>query len=514
MTDSHYALSILTTQEMYRADAAAVAAGVPGVELMENAGRAVAEAARARFAPGPVLVLCGPGNNGGDGFVAARHLAAAGWPVRLALLGGREALKGDAAHHAGLWTGPVEPLSEAGLPGLLSEAALVIDALFGAGLTRPLEGAARAALEAVTAAGLPVVAVDVPSGLSGDSGEILGGEVLGAGAFRAALTVTFFLKKPGHLLLPGRALCGEVLVEDIGIPSSVLSEIAPATFENAPPLWSHGYPWRGPESHKYDFGHAVVLGGEHMTGAARLAALAALRVGAGLVSLACPRAALPIYAASSPSLITAPLESQADFEDLLGDPRRNAVLVGPGLGLGEAVRHSALTALGAGKAVVLDADALTAFQDRPAELFKAIRGDCVLTPHEGEFRRLFPDLTGDKLARARAAAQASGAVVLLKGGDTVIAAPDGRAAINVNAPPSLATAGAGDVLAGLVLGLLAQTSGTQTGGRGPLGPFEAACAAAWLHGEAAAGLGPGLIAEDLPGALPSVLGRLGRHLQS
>jgi len=492
---------ILSVAEMYRADKAAAELGVPGAALMENAGRAVAEAVRARYQPCPVVVLCGPGNNGGDGFVAARHLAAAGWSVRLALLGPRDRLSGDAAHHAGLWDGAVEALNESAVPGLYGGAGLVIDALFGAGLSRPLEGAARAAVEAVNADGLPVAAVDVPSGVSGDSGARVG-EV----AVRAALTVTFARKKPGHLLLPGRLLCGEVVVADIGIPEAVLTGIAPQTFENGPALWSARYPWRRPDSHKYHFGHALILGGAVVTGAGRLAARAALRVGAGLVTVACTRETLPIYALSAPSAITALVESEADYQALLADRRKNAVLLGPGNGVGPQTRGRALAALGAGKAaapgaakaVVLDADALTSFEARPSDLFEAIEGDCVLTPHEGEFRRLFADREGDKLTRARAAAALSGAVVLLKGADSVIAAPDGRAAINANAPPELATAGTGDVLAGLIVGLLAQ---------GMLS-FDAACAAAWLHGETGAALGPGLIAEDLPEALPGVLRRL------
>lgn len=493
--------AVLSVAEMYRADKAAAELGVSGVALMENAGRAIAEAVCARHRPCPVVVLCGPGNNGGDGFVAARHLAAAGWSVRLALLGARDRLSGDAAHHAGLWDGAVEALDESAVPGLLGGAELVIDALFGAGLSRPLEGAARAAVEAVNADALPVAAVDVPSGVSGDSGALVG-EV----AVRAALTVTFSRRKPGHLLLPGRTLCGEVVVADIGIPETVLTGIAPQTFENGSALWSARYPWRRPDSHKYHFGHALILGGAVMTGAGRLAARAALRVGAGLVTVACTRETLPIYALSAPSAITAPVETEADYQALLADRRKNAVLLGPGNGVGAQTRGRALAALGAGqaaalgagKAVVLDADALTSFEARPSDLFEAIEGPCVLTPHEGEFGRLFAGLAGDKLARARAAAALSGAVVLLKGADSVIAAPDGRAAINANAPPELATAGTGDVLAGLIVGLLAQG----------MTSFDAACAAAWLHGETGAALGPGLIAEDLPEALPGVLRRL------
>ena len=519
-------LALLSVAEMGRADAAAIAGGVPGAVLMDQAGAAVARAVRGRWGPRPVLVLCGPGNNGGDGFVAARCLAEAGWPVRIALLGDRAALAGDAAEHARRWRGPVEPLTGATLDaGLLDGAGLVIDALFGAGLSRPLDGAARAAAEQTAVRNLPVVAVDVPSGLSGDSGA-----VLGTCAFEASLTVTFFRKKPGHLLLPGRGLCGVLYVADIGIPASVLTRLSPRTWENGPALWARGYPWRGAEDHKYRFGHALIAGGASMTGAARLAARAALRVGAGLVSIACPREALAIYAADTPSVITAPLDRASDFAALLQDRRRNAVLVGPGAGAGpgaaEATRERALAALaggsagtegasgsagkegagGARRAVVLDADALTAFAGRPETLFEAIAapaaGPAVLTPHEGEFARLFPSVTGNKLIKARAAAAASGAVVLLKGADSVVAAPDGRAAINANAPPELATAGSGDVLAGLVVGLLAQ------GGAGGLPAFEAAAAAVWLHGAAADGAGPGLIAGDLPERLPAALARL------
>ena len=512
---------LLSVAEMARADAAAMApggaAGAPGAELMENAGRAVAEAVRARHParhpahqPGPVLVLCGPGNNGGDGFVAARHLAAAGWPVRLALLGARDRLSGDAAHHAALWEGPgegpgegqgtTEALTEDGVDALLAGAEVVVDALFGAGLSRPLAGAARRVVEALDPGRAMVVAVDLPSGVSGDSGAVLG-SASGGIAVQAALTVTFFRKKPGHLLLPGRLRCGEVVLAEIGIPEQVLAEIAPRTFENGPGLWGAGYPWRGLGDHKYDFGHALVLGGATLTGAGRLAARAALRAGAGLVTVACPPEALPIYAASTPSAITAPIATEADFAALLADGRKTAVLLGPGNGIGPETRARTLAALAAGKATVVDADALTSFQDRPTDLFEAA-GPCVLTPHEGEFRRLFPDLEGDKLSRARAAAARSGAVVLLKGADSVIAAPDGRAAINANAPAALATAGTGDVLAGLVVGLLAQG----------MKSFDATCAAVWLHGEAGAACGPGLIAEDLSEALPGVLRALGETL--
>jgi len=488
-------LAVLTVEQCYHADRLAAEAGVSGVALMEKAGRAVAEAIRARWSPaaigGAVVVLCGPGNNGGDGFVVARLLAAAGWPVRLGLLGERSRLAGDAAHHAARWEGPVEPLSTGLLPG----AGLVVDALFGAGLTRPLEGTAAAVLTAAAEAGLPLVAVDVPSGLQGDSGAPLG-EVVAA----AVLTVTFFRPKPGHLLQPGRRLCGELLVADIGIPAAVLETIGPSLWRDDPALWLQAWRPRTAESHKYHFGHALLVGGAVMTGAARLAARAALRVGAGLVSLAAPVEALSVYQLASPSLIVRPGADSESLARLLRDARYNALLVGPGLEGGAETREAVETLLAAGRPCLLDAGALTAFAEEPGRLFAALRAPALLTPHDGEFRRLFPDLEGDRLARARAAAERSGAVLLLKGSDTAIAAPDGRAILVENAPPWLATAGSGDVLAGLGLGLLAQGLPT----------FEAAAAAAWLLGAAGTACGPGLISEDLPEALPRLRARLGR----
>ncbi len=488
--DERAALALLTVTQMSAADEAARTAGVATETLMENAGGAVARAIGERWSPRPATVLCGPGNNGGDGFVVARHLDAAGWPVTLAFGGSIDRLKGAAAVMAGRWEAPVAALDVAVLDGI----GLVVDALFGAGLSRPLDGAAAAVIEAVAARELRCVAVDMPSGVDGDSGEASGAVA------PAVLTVTFFRRKPGHLLLPGRVLCGEVLVADIGIPEAALDALEVELFANGPALWQSRYPWPRLEGHKYDRGHALVVGGgPAATGAARLAARAALRAGAGLVTVATSTEALPVYAAALTAVMTAVVDDDDAFAALLADRRINAVLLGPGGGVTDATRRSVAAALGAGTACVLDADALTVFQDQPGELFGQISAPCLLTPHEGEFGRLF-EASGDKVGRARAAAAASGATVLLKGADTVIAAPDGRAAINDNAPAALATAGAGDVLAGFALGLMAQG----------MTPFDAGCAAAWLHGAAAASIGPGLIAEDLAEALPDVLDALGR----
>lgn len=467
------------------ADRLMVAAGSPGFLLMQNAGDAVAREIVARWSDRPTVVLCGPGNNGGDGFVVARNLADRGWTVRVALLGARADLRGDAAAHAALWTGAVDALS----PASVASAGLVVDAVFGAGLNRALPESVCATLAAI---GCPVVAVDVPSGVSGDSGQ-------SAGAVQSALTVTFFRKKPGHVLLPGRTLCGEVVVADIGIVDAVLTDIGPTCWQNTPALWQMHRPRPGPDSHKYSRGHALIVGGYPMTGAARMSARAAARVGAGAVTVAVAPEAMAIYAASLLSVMVAPLFGPDDLARLLADTRMSALLIGPGAGLGPATRAQVLAMLATRRPVVLDADAISVFGDDPETLFGAVSGPCVLTPHEGEFRRIF-DVSGNKLARTRAAARRSGAVVVLKGADTVIAAPDGRSAINTNAPPTLATAGAGDVLAGFVLGLLAQG----------MPAFEAAAAAVWMHGAAATNFGPGLMAEDLADLLPAVLARLDR----
>lgn len=475
---------LLTVAEMARADALAVEYGIPSLDLMEAAGASVAAEIRRRWPPQPVVVLCGPGNNGGDGFVIARYLAAAGWRVRLALLGNRTLLKNDANANASRWKGEIETLD----PGVLNDASLVVDALFGAGLARPLGGIARDVIETINRRGLSCVAVDTPSGVDSDSGEILGV------APRCALTVTFFRKKPGHLMLPGRIYAGDIVVSDIGIPHEILDQISPQTAENMPDLWRAGLSKHQADDHKYRRGHAVIMGGAEMFGAARLAARGARRAGAGMLSIAAPTAAVGIYATSEPGNLIYALDTPNQLPGFLAKKRRNAILIGPGLGVTKYTRDVVVEALRSGIATVLDADALTVFAENPEALFACIKTTCVMTPHHGEFTRLF-DTNGNKLTRARAAAARSRAVMLLKGGDTVIAHPDGRTAINTNAPPQLATAGTGDVLAGIIVGLLAQG----------MDGFSAACMGAWLHGAAATQFGSGLIAEDLPDQLPSVL---------
>jgi hydroxyethylthiazole kinase-like uncharacterized protein yjeF len=492
------AYELLTTTEMERADLLTIAGASSGFALMLTAGRAVAQAAIELVEQGPILVIAGPGNNGGDGLIAATELLAQGREVSVILLGARDALKGDAALAAREWTAPVLPFT----PQAIGRPALIIDALFGAGLNRPVKGEAVDVIEAINASGVPVLSIDLPSGINGSTGAVMGVAV------RATETVTFFRRKPGHLLLPGRLHCGRLRLADIGISADVLAEIRPSTFENVPPLWQAAFPVPRIDGNKYGRGHAVVASGPlASTGAARLAAGGALRAGAGLVTVASPDDALAVHAAALTAVMVRAADSVADFAALIADRRINACVIGPGAGVGERTRELVLAALAQPRGLVLDADALTSFAGAPEQLFAAIKAQpdagVVLTPHEGEFPRLFSDMSNkspfrSKLERVRVAAERSGAVVLLKGPDTVVAAPDGRASIAANAPPWLATAGAGDVLSGIIAGLLAQ--------RAPA--FEAACIGVWMHGEAAQEAGPGLIAEDLAQVLPAVFRRL------
>jgi hydroxyethylthiazole kinase-like uncharacterized protein yjeF len=486
-------LALLTNAEMAAADRATIEGGTfTGIALMDNAGGAVADAALVRLASvARVHVLCGPGNNGGDGYVAARILAESGHAVRLYALA-QPKPGTDAALAAETWSGAVDGF-DAFAPG---PGDLVIDAVFGAGFSGALPDPVKAALERAADAQCPVLAVDLPSGVNGDTGQ-------GADAIGCVGTVTFYRRKPGHLLYPGRALCGETIVADIGVRAAAPTK----AFENAPALWRDRLPQPADDTHKYARGAVAVFSGpRHGTGASRLAAMAAQRAGAGAVTILGHPNALDIHAAHVTSIM---LRAWGDDPLAMLDGLKGigAVVLGPGLGDPDRARLWAPSILRAGgPALVLDADGITAFADDAQPLFEAARALAddvlVLTPHAGEFARLFPDLaTGcdaGKLAMARAAAHRAGGIVVLKGPDTVIAATDGRAAINANATPALATAGSGDVLAGAIAGLAAQG----------MPAFEAACAAVWLHGEAGRAAGALAIAEDLIAALPAGLSTL------
>lgn len=475
---------ILTVAQMKAADAAAVAAGTPATVLMERAGKGAAEVIRARWSRRAVVVWCGPGDNGGDGYVIARHLRRRGWPVRVEALS--PPTSASCRWAAERWRGEIHPLNPHVSPG-----ELYVDALFGAGLSRPLAGEAHALARAAADLRDRVVAIDTPSGVHGDTGRSLDGE-----AFCAALTITFHRRKPVHVLSSGRAACGEVVLVDIGLDGAPDG----ALFENDPGLWSGRFPWPATDAHKHARGRLVVVSGEAWsTGAARLAARAGLRIGAGVVTLLSPPGALAVNAAHLEAVMLAPFDGDAELA--VRAAQADAAVIGPAAGVGGATARNLTALAGAGAGLVVDADALTSFAQAPDELFARLDRDDVLTPHAGEFERLFPGLLAaapERIAAARQAASRAGAVVLLKGPDTVVAAPDGRAALSLNGSPWLATAGSGDVLAGFIAGLLAQ------GMEG----FEAACAAAWIHAECAAAHGPGLIAEDLPDLAPAVLRRL------
>jgi ADP-dependent NAD(P)H-hydrate dehydratase / NAD(P)H-hydrate epimerase len=427
---------ILTPAQMYSADELS---GVAENTLIENAGCAVAEEIVRRYGARKTVVLCGPGNNGKDGEVAARYLKSWGWPVEIS--------------------------------DDVSSAELIVDALYGAGLNRDFP---KALADKINNTGVPIISIDVPSGLDGLTGHPRGASV------KADLTITFFRKKPAHVLLPGRMLCGEIVVSDIGIPDSVLTKIAPQLWENSKPQ----LPKFALDAHKYKRGHAIVIsGGKLNTGASRLAAQAALKIGAGLVTLVGHADALAVHANHLTAVMLAEIGSPKALGDFLLDPRINAVCIGPAAGVGEQTRRNVKAILAHQATVVLDADALTSCMQKPVELFNWIRKNksrqVLMTPHEGEFSRLFGNEGNSKIDRTTKAAQQSGAIIILKGADTVIAHPDGRAVVNTNAPPSLATAGSGDVLAGILTGLLSQG----------MDAYEAACAAVWLHGEAAQSFG-------------------------
>lgn len=482
---------------MRDAEQRAMNAGISGWQMMWTAGNKVAEIICMRFEKQRVLVLCGPGNNGGDGYVIARALSGQGWLVEVVGIA-PDTLTGDASTARDAYAGTILSLKDIALePGLL-----VVDALFGTGLKRMVEGEVASFIGEMNAMRCRVVAVDIPSGIETDSGQVLGV------APYAELTVTFAAKKPAHVLLPGKAYAGEVIVADIGIDdiiqrSMTSGELSPdcVLVENSPALWKKRYPWPQIEDHKYTRGKVLVTGGGMAsTGAARLAATAALRIGAGIVAVVCDRESLPIYAAHLISVMTLVAGDAAEYSALLQDKRIKAVLLGPGNGITAKTKHAVALTLARKITAVLDADALSVFSNDVHTLKEMIAAPVIITPHEGEFTKLFPspEISGNKIERAHAAACYLNAVVVLKGADTVIASPDGRVAINTNAPPTLATAGTGDVLAGIIAGLVAQ--GMEV--------FDAACAGVWIHADSAERLGVGMISEDLLTSLVNSLHNL------
>jgi hydroxyethylthiazole kinase-like uncharacterized protein yjeF len=486
---------ILSVSEMYKADEEACTTGLTSLNLMESAGAAIAEVVQNICNDGRILILCGLGNNGGDGFVAARLLKNIGRNVRVVCLGTIDEIKGDARESASNWTDEIGQFS----PSIFEDVQVVVDALFGIGLNRPVSGLGGLIIEKLNETDLPCISVDIPSGVHGDTGQILGSAV------QADVCVTFFRRKPGHLLYPGKDNCGDVMVADIGIPVTVFKNISPKIYENTPQLWLDDLPIPKVQGHKYDRGHAIVVGGNKLTGAAQLASFAALRSGAGLVTIASPPTASIVYRSGSPSIMVKDLNNDKEFSKFINHSRVKAILIGPGNGTNRETYDKVLTAL-ASKPCVLDADALTVFEECPEVLFSALKNTSkiknVITPHEGEFKRLFSNVislknTRSKIEIARSASSIN-AIIVLKGADTIITSPSGLICINTNSSPYLATAGSGDVLSGIILGLMAQG----------MKPFQAACAGVWLHAESGRVFGPGLVAEDITEMLPSILRKI------
>ncbi|MBO9631050.1 MAG: NAD(P)H-hydrate dehydratase [Shinella sp.] len=477
---------IVTPEDMGNIDRAAAQSGLSSYGQMERAGQAVAAAALRRY-PGALrfAVLCGPGNNGGDGYVAARALMEAGATVTVHALGEPTSLTGDAACAFAAFQGRVAPLSD--YTPCIGD--VIVDALFGAGLSRDVPAAVAHVIDAVHKAAVAVLAVDLPSGVDGRTGQIRGA------AFTAEATVTFMCRKPGHVLLPGRDLAGALEIFDIGIPGRLLVRHGDHVRVNRPAIWRMAQPAQTGATHKYVRGHLAVFSGPALaTGAARLSAAAGLHAGAGLVTVVSSREAAPANATHLTAVMLKVVDGEKDLAKLLEDERLKTFVLGPGFGDPNMARRYVRLLAEKNRRLVLDADGISAFRDDPQALFSLFATGSprlVLTPHDGEFARLFSDLASDaalsKIDRARRAATRSNGVVILKGADSVIAAPDGRVLVNDNAPPWLATAGSGDVLAGIVGAHLAQG----------MPAFEAAASAVWRHGAAGRKAGEGLTAESL-----------------
>lgn len=487
MTRIHiHKMKIFTAANVKEADEMSEKLGTPAIVLMNNAGRKVAELTekiiKQKKCGDAIYVICGAGNNGGDGLVAAKYLKNKGYDIRVGLVG-------DFRKITPLTQNALESAVSAGIEAetfdkeYLLQSDVVIDAIFGVGLKRDIEGEIADVIKEINNSKSLKIAVDIPSGVCADTGSIK------SVAVNADATVTFQNPKLGNLLLPGKENCGELFIEDIGIPEEVVDLIESIYLLNTPELWQHLLPKPKLSDHKYTKGHVVVIGGDiESTGAAKLASEAALRTGSGLVTIACDAESLPIYATSLKSVMAKKVKDPELLEKFISERKVNTVIIGPGSGndLYSALRVT--TCLDAGLRCIIDADVFTNFKNKPQDLVKALKKNknCVLTPHEGEFKRVFK-LEGNKVERASQAAKSCDNVVVLKGNDTVIAAPDGRIVINNNAPTYLATAGSGDVLSGIIGGLLAQGM--------PL--FEAACAGVYLHSETANKLGKGMIAEDI-----------------
>lgn len=513
------AYQVIDTTQMYAADAITIDKGISGIELITTAAQAVSKSIISKYRFKNVVVVCGSGNNGSDGFAVASILLNAGYTVTVVFTGDERDfynLSGDTKIAAMEWRG--ETLF-ANTDTTFDNADLIVDAMLGAGINRAPSARYAMLITLINKAKKTVISIDLPTGVCGDTGKIF------ASAVNANMTVTFFRKKPAHLLLPGKEHCGELVLCDIGIDASVLLDLKPVLYENNPALWLDRYPFPDAKTHKYKRGHALVMSGErYTTGAARLAAAAALRIGAGVVTLGSPTNAMDVNAMHLTEIMQVEIDDETTLSTLLQDRRFKSFTLGPGLGYGERAISYVCAALEVNRssacAIVLDADALSSFEQNPDVLFNAIKTSnkpVVMTPHTGEFLRLF-NMTArsldtelsSKVELTKQASAKSGAIIVYKGHDTVIACPDGTAVVNTNAPSWLATAGSGDVLAGTICGLLGQGLALEESNHQDsiLTAFHLTCAAVWIHAQAANLFGIGLIAGDIHRTYPQVLSQL------
>jgi NAD(P)H-hydrate epimerase len=483
---------ILSNEQMANADRITIDSGVKGFDLMQNAGNKASNVILERYKACKVIILCGPGNNGGDGFIIAQRLLEKDFSVDVYSLIKIENYKGDALLAAKEYKGEILGLSDLEIKNY----ELVVDALFGTGFSKELDKELQNIFIKIKQASIPVVAIDIPSGVNGSNGETSNN------CCNADLTITFCRKKIGHVLMPGMEMCGDVIVCDIGIPDSSVKTAGYDLIENNQSLWKNYLKAKKSSDNKYNYGHCVIFGGSSLTGAARLAAEAAMRIGAGLCTISCNKDISQVYRTAEPHVMVNDWEHCSSFVEFFNDSKRNAALIGPGAGveLGNDLADVVIKCCSlSDKAVVLDADAITVFKNDYKKLYKALHKECVLTPHEGEFKRIFPSLENDnRIDKCKKAAKLSNAVVLLKGADTIIADPDGRAVVNINGTPDLATGGSGDILAGLIVGLMAQG----------IPAFESACIGAFIHGKASQIIGHGLVASDIPNKIPEILSEM------
>lgn len=466
-------MEILTAEQMYRADKETCAKIMPEIQLMENAGFAAACQIARNYHKCPVLVLCGTGNNAGDGLVVARILQQWGWPVEVALTGQEERMSPCAKINAEKFNGFKRQLSFKRLEKMKKNGGLIIDAIFGIGLSRPVQDDIADFFRAVNESNLPCVALDIPSGIHADTGEVLGASLY------CDMTITFCRPKIGHFLYPGKEYVGELVVCPIGIPDEIVRQNRPSFYENTPELFS--LPESSPYHHKYSKGATLIRAGK-MCGAARLAALANRRAGSGLTAVSCTTQAYPVFASDTAGTVIQTADTAQDFSEHVNSSKISAVVIGMGADKKDDTKAFLHLIAASEKPFVADAGALP--------FIKGIkkRSHGVITPHAGEFTRLFPELKGkNKLVQALTAAETLGCTVVLKGADTIIASAKGTVAINSVSNFDLATAGCGDVLDGIIGAMLAQG----------LPPFEAACAGVWLHSRAAEKAGKNMIAEDI-----------------